>query len=183
MALPLLTDSTMPVNFCRAGIGCARAMADHLGHRLHMVSDVHEELWRQTRSFPALESLLEVWPRTPVRELDLELKADVARVLKARRSPGEHPSEDRGEVATVFYAERRRNDGEGFEVVTDDGFGKRLARDRGLAVLTTPKLVAQMASQEAISMKDGERVWRHCFSNRDLWKEFAAAVDREREQA
>jgi hypothetical protein len=97
----LLTDSTMPVSFCKAGIGCARAMAQFLGANVYMVEDVHEELERLAESLPALKSLLEDWPPNPIRELDLPLKVKVAAALKARRIPGAHQAEDRGETATI----------------------------------------------------------------------------------
>jgi hypothetical protein len=171
----LLTDSTMPVSFCKAGIGCAKAMAKHLGSSVHMVDEVHLELERKAEEIAALKSFLEEWPPNPVRQLDVELKAQVAQVLKARQVPGQHPDEDRGEVATVFYANERREEGELFDVVTDDGFGKQLARDRGLEVVTTASITIDLVRAEVLSLKDGKRVWQECTS-RAQWARFEEAV-------
>jgi len=178
----LLTDSTMPVSFCKAGIGCARAMASFLGAEVHMVKDVHEELERLAGELPALKSLLEDWPSNPIRELDLALKANVAATLKARRIPGMHQAEDRGETATIFYAEQRRASGELFQIITDDGYGKQLARDRRFKLLTTPALVLQMVCNDALSPADGKRVWQRS-TPRGKWKEFDSALARQRASA
>jgi hypothetical protein len=169
----------MPVSLCRAGIGCARAMAEFLGTRLHMVVDVHAELQRLARDLPALETLLEGWPPNPIRQLDLDLRAEVATAIKARHIPGQHYQQDRGEIATVFYASRRRDGGEIFDIVTDDNFGKELARDRGFSLVTTPSLAVQMVCQGALTFRDGKRVWQQCFTNRSRWKDFEQAVVRE----
>lgn len=169
----------MPVSFCKAGIGPARAMAGFLGDRVHLVEDVLAELERLAEDLPALAALLERWPSTPVRELDLNLKADVAVALKARRISGSHPDEDKGEIATVFFAEHRRDLGEEFAIATDDSYGKRLARDRGFEILTTPVLALQMICAEALSEVDGKRVWQRSTS-RSRWKDFGPALDRER---
>lgn len=177
MASLLLTDSTMPMSFCRAGGGCALAMAEYLGSTVHMVSDVHEELTRLSTDLPALMKLLETWPRTPIRELDLELKMNVATAMKAQRVPGQHPGEDLGETATVFYAARQRERGETFEIVTDDSYGKRLARDRGFTPVTTATLTLAMVREEALSSPEGKRVWRECVS-RSQWSAFDSALAR-----
>ncbi|HSK49597.1 MAG TPA: hypothetical protein VK889_03785 [Solirubrobacterales bacterium] len=175
MSALLLTDATMPVSFCKAGIGSARVMAAHLGPRVHMVEDVHLELQRLAASLPALETLLEDWPPNPVRELGLDLKARVAQVIRARQIPGHHPDEDRGELATIFYAAQRREAGEAFEVITDDRFGKQLARDRGLGLVTTPQLVIELVTAGQLPKKEGERVWRYC-TPRKAWSRFHEEV-------
>lgn len=175
MAQLLLTDSTMPVSFSKAGSRSARAMAMHLGDRVHMVSDVYVELQRLARRLPALARLLEDWPPNPVLELDVSLKADVAAAIKARHIPGQHLDEDRGELATVFYAASRRDTGEDFKVITDDSYGKTLARDRGLELVTTAEIVLEMVQAEDLSHADGKRVWRQCVSKR-RWNEFDSAL-------
>jgi hypothetical protein len=152
-------------------------MAEYLGLSVHMVKDVHEELERLSDTLPALKTLLEDWPRNPVRELDLDLKADVAAAMKARRIPGQHPNEDRGETATVFYAARRRDQGEVFDVLTDDTYGKQLVRDRGFALVTTASLTIEMVRGDALSSSDGKRVWRLCVG-RSRWNDFDVALAR-----
>lgn len=140
-----------------------------------MVEDVNVELERLASSLPALDALLRDWPPNPVRELGLSLKADVASAIKARQVPGQHPSEDVGEVATVLYAARRREEGEIFDVLTDDRYGKELARDRGLTFVTTPRLVVDMVAANALAEHDGKRVWQECVP-RKAWGEFEKAL-------
>lgn len=128
---------------------------------------------------PALATLLEHWPSTTVRDLDSNLKGDVAAALKARQVPGGHADEDKGEIATVFYATVRRDLDERFAIVTDDNYGKQLARDRGFDILTTPALTLQMVCAEAFSEAEGKRVWQQA-TGRQKWKEFESALARER---
>jgi hypothetical protein len=142
-----------------------------------MVRDVHEELERLSSDLPALEKLLSGWPRNPIRELDMGLKAEVAAAMKARCVPGQHPDEDRGETATVFYAAKRRDQGETFDIVTDDSYGKQLAGDRGFSLITTAALTIEMVREGALSSSDGKRVWRQCVS-RSRWKAFDIALAR-----
>lgn len=175
----LLTDSTMPVSFCAAGSNCALAMLGYFGHRLHMVAEVRDELERKAIAdgSPALRRFLDEFPEERVRVLDRELAVKVAVAKKVIQLPGAHPNEDLGEVASVFYAAQCRDAGEVFAVVTDDGEGKKLARDRALEVITTASLVLEMVDAEAFPYADGERVWRKCVG-RKRWKEYRAAVER-----
>lgn len=152
-------------------------MAEYLGDSVHMVSDVHQELRRLSSDLPALARLLEDWPRNPIRELDMVLKAEVAAAMKVRQVPGQHPNEDLGETATVFYAARRRDQGETFEIVTDDGYGKQLVRDRGFTLVTTADLTIEMVRAKALSSPEGKRVWRTCVG-RSRWSEFDDALAR-----
>ena len=172
----LLTDSTMPVSFCDAGANLAGSLLTYLGDRLHMVADVHEELERKAEGSAALRAFLGAFPDERVRVLDLSVAAKVAEARKAVSVAGTHPREDVGEIASVFYAEVRREQGEEFTVITDDHYGKTLARDRQLKVVTTPSLVVEMVCAEALAYADGERVWRACFTNRDKWKGFGERV-------
>jgi hypothetical protein len=153
-------------------------MAHFLGTQVHMVKDVHEELERIGKGLPALKALLDEWPPNPIRELSLELKATVAAAMKARQIPGQHPDEDRGETATVFYAAQQRGLGEVFSIVTDDVYGKQLARDKKFEVLSTPALTLDMVRSSALSSADGKRIWRHCV-RQSRWKDFDAALARE----
>ncbi len=174
----LLTDSTMPVSFCSAGANSARSMLSYLGERLHMVADVREELERKAEGSAALRAFLDDFPGHRVRVLDLSLLAEVAEARKAVSVAGAHPREDVGEIASVFYADARRRHGEEFAVITDDRYGKTLARDRRLEVVTTPSLVVEMVCAEALPYADGARVWRACFTNRDKWQGFGEQVRR-----
>lgn len=172
----LLTDSTMPVSFCAAGANLARAVLEYLGERLYMVADVREELERKADGSAALHAFLSEFPDERVRALDLSTAARVAEAKKAVTVAGAHPREDLGEIASVFYAEARREQGEEFAVITDDHYGKTLARDRKLKVVTTPGLVVEMVCAEALAYADGDRVWRGCFTNRSKWNGFGDSV-------
>lgn len=153
-------------------------MVDYFGDRLHMVADVHAELERLSEGFAPLTRFLEDWPAGRIRQLSPELTLKVAASIKVRQVPGQHIKEDQGETATVFYAEARRGDGEVFEVITDDGYGKTLARDRRFRPITSPSIVVQMVCAGALAYRDGQRVWQQCFANnRARWKQFRTQVE------
>lgn len=173
---PLLTDSTMPFNFCKAGYPAAQAMVDYFGDRLHMVGDVYAELERLADGFVALQRFVEAWPKERTRQIGPELTLKVAAVIKVRQVHGQHSKEDLGETATTLYAEQRRDAGEAFEIVTDDGYGKTLARDRGFSPITTPTIVIEMVCAEALTYQDGQRVWQQCFTNRARWGLFKTRI-------
>jgi len=80
-----------------------------------------------------------------------------------------------GEIATVLYAAKRRDEGEIFDVLTDDRYGKTLARDRGLTLITTSHLVVDMVAANAMPEQDGKRVWRECVP-RKAWGNFEQAL-------
>jgi hypothetical protein len=175
----LLSDATMPVNFCKAGANCALAMLEHFGSRIFMVADVHEELARHGESSPAVKKLIDRWPTTQVLGLDLDLTTNVASILKLTRLTGDHPKADAGEVATVLFAAKCRDEGmREYVVVTDDRFGIDVARDRKLPLQNSPQVIVEMVCADSLSFADGDRVWRHCFTNRAKWSAYREAVAR-----
>jgi hypothetical protein len=175
----LLTDSTAPVNFSKAGGNCAIAMLQHLGARLHMVAEVHEELVRLAKESVSLQRFVDEFPADRIRSLSRELTAMVGAAQKAMNAAGTHPREDIGEIATVFYAEQRRDEGEVFDLITDDHTGRTLASDRSLKVITTPSLIVEMVCAGALDYSDGNRVWQSCFTNRAKWKGFRERIERD----
>lgn len=173
----LLCDATLPVNFCKAGLPSAQAMADYLGDRVFVVDEVHEELTRLADSLIPLKSFLKTWPPNDPVRLEPALRLQVSSLVVVR--PRSHPREDRGETATVVYAEHRRDEaGEHFTILTDDRWGGQLARDRGLSCQNCPQLLVEMVCASALSFKDGQRVWQTCFTDRKKWKGFREAVGR-----
>jgi hypothetical protein len=176
----LLSDATMPVNFCLAGLPAAKAMAEFLGERVHVVDEVHDELTRiAEEGLVPLQTLLESWPANEVIRLDPSLRAQIAPVIQLRELQDRHPKEDRGETATVLYAEQRLDHGERFDILTDDGWGRQIAADRTLRCHNTPALIVSMVGADALSYKDGQRVWQKCFTSQTKWKAYREAVARE----
>lgn len=177
----LLTDASVPYNFCKAGYAFGEKLAKHLGDDVHMVRDVHEELKGLAESLPALAKLIEWWPPHDPRDLSPQLTLEVADILSLNESLGKHPDEDKGETATVLYAEQRRQEGENFTLLLDDHGGQRLARDRGLkSIVNTPTLVVDMTCEEVLTYNEGARVWRNAFTNQKKWAAFKGEVQQRR---
>jgi hypothetical protein len=176
----LLSDATMPVNFCKAGAHYGLKLLEHFGDRLFVVEDVFEELERHAETSAAVRRLVEEWPSGQVRSLEVDLSAQVASILSIRHVAGDHPETDLGEVATVLFAARSRDAGTGeYVVVTDDNYGKELARDRGLDLRTTPQTIVELVCAGTLTFDDGDRVWRQCFTNRSRWAGYRDALARE----
>lgn len=167
----------MPVNFCKAGANSALAMLKHFEESIFLVADVHEELTRHAKKSAAIKRLMEEWPTDQILELDLDLTVEVASILKLRQMIGRHPRSDAGEIATVLFAAKARAQGTAeYTVVTDDTFGKELARDRSLGLRTSQQVIVEMVCAGSLSYQDGERVWRQCFANRSKWSSYRPAV-------
>ena len=60
-------------------------------------------------------------------------------------------------------------------MITDDSYGKMLARDRGLGLVTTAEIALEMVQAGALSHPDGKRVWRQCVS-KARWNDFDLAL-------
>lgn len=141
--------------FCRCaecGEAALLAAADHLRPRLRVVGDVARELRRRRTKPPhLLLKNLDTIPlpdADPVLITDAAMLDDIERILKRKRArdlkrnPGAeqvHPDADRGEIATALVAAAQ-----GWPVLMDDGFGKNLARERGVQVFTTQDLAAEL---------------------------------------
>ena len=142
-----------------------------------MVKYVEGELERHTAGKPTLDRFLRELEQSRVRHLGFELTVQVAQILQARAEPGAHPDEDLGETATVLYAEERAAAGEKFTVVTDDRSGKDLARQRSLTCVDSPAVIKEMVRTGAMSVDDGKRVSRECFSQPNRQRDFGRELE------
>lgn len=156
----LLSDSTLPVNFCKCGLALAEKFADYFGDQIHIVHDVRVELIRNPWKITALDEFLKIWPRTAVIHVSETIREELSDIQKINRRNFIHDNEDIGEYATVFHArDALKVDGTKFTILTDDGDGKMLARREGLVVSDTPSLVIEMAVAQHLSEQEACAVW------------------------
>jgi hypothetical protein len=137
--------------FCRlaeAGEAVFDVAVEFLRAKVQIVEDVNRELRRRAEA-PAHNRLhrlgvLGVPTTEPISITDGVLLARIQEILDGRRAmkPG-HPLEDRGEIVTALVA-----GSEGFAVLMDDGFGRRLAAREGVEVFTTADLALELAARE-----------------------------------
>ena len=153
--------------FCRlaaAGEGPLEAAAEYLRPNVRIVEDVRKELRRRSRT-PlharlARLALLDVPEGDAVTITDRSVLADIATILDGRRrsKPG-HEDEDRGEVSTALAAAAL-----GWPVLMDDGFGKRLAAQRRVAVFTTQDLAIELAATDRLGARFAFGLYRIVYS-------------------
>ena len=141
------------------------ALRGYLGERARITREVQRELLRlaHQEAFASLAEHLRpqadefgrgAWPKT-TKPLPDGLKADFTNLLALKHAIGEHDWAHTGEIATVLMAEHRGAD----LMLIDDGWGGRLARSRGLRVMSTARLVLEMVVAEALGEDDGFRVF------------------------
>jgi predicted nucleic acid-binding protein len=167
--------------FCRlaeAGEAVFDVAEEFLRAKVQIVEDVNRELRRRAEA-PAHNRLhrlgvIGVPTTEPISITDSALLARIQAILDGRRSmkPG-HPLEDRGEVVTVLVA-----GSEGFPVLMDDGFGRRLAAREGVEVFTTQDLALEVAARELCRPVHGWALYRRINSDatKKAFEEAVAAL-------
>ncbi len=132
----------------------------YLGQRARITREVRRELLRlaEQGAFSSLAEHLRpqagetrgAWPKA-TKPIPDALKPGFANLLALKHALGEHDWEHSGEIATVLIAEHRRVD----LVLIDDGWGKSLAKARGLQVMSTARLAQEMVVSNGLSEDDG----------------------------
>lgn len=109
-----------------------------------------------------------------------DISVRVAEILVVRNGPHArvHDLEDEGEIATVLHAEHARaEEGIDYQVLTDDGFGKRYADERDLTWTNTPMLVVEMVCAGSLSFAHGRKVWQES-CGRKAWPGYEPAISK-----
>jgi predicted nucleic acid-binding protein len=149
--------------FCRvaeAGEAHLELAAEYLRANVKVTEDVRKELRRRAgmskhQRLKRLQ-LLDVPEGDAVTITDAKMLGQMITILDSRRrlKPG-HEDEDRGEVSTVLTAVEN-----GWPVLMDDGFGQKLAAQRGVAVYTTEDLAVEMVAGGHMKALHGYGVYR-----------------------
>lgn len=151
----VLLDASPFYRFCEAQL--LPHLAAYLRDNALITPEVVAELRRGARAkaHVGLRYLeLARWP-AETAALPVRLQSEFLDYSRAARQKDDPPSKHAGEISTVLMATHL---GAGV-VVIDDLFGKRLARDRGVARLSTAQLAAEMVVETALSADDGFRVF------------------------
>lgn len=151
----VLLDASPFYRFCEAQL--LPDLAAYLRDNAVVTPEVAVELRRGARAKAHLGlRYLELtgWP-AETAALPPHLQREFLDYSRAARQNDDPPSKHAGEISTVLMAAHL---GAGVAVI-DDLFGKRLARDRGVARLSTAQLVAEMVAERALADDDGFRVF------------------------
>lgn len=173
----VLLDTSVIVNFADAGM--LIPLARYLEERAVITLDVRRELTRLAGSTrPELATLDRLkWPTGEAIALPPDLLADADALRKVHAEPGEHESAHLGEISTALIAPRLPN----AIVVMEDGFGKRLCRNRGTPRLSSAQLAAEMVAAGALDRDSGFAVFDVATPAGIGHTEFEEAVSRARE--
>ena len=154
----VLLDASPLCRFAECSL--LEALREYLGSRARITREVERELLRlsEEAAFASLATQLRppadetrgAWPKA-TKPMPNALKADFANLLALKHAIGEHDWAHAGEIATVLIAEYRQAD----LVLIDDGWGKSLAKGRGLLVMSTARLAQEMVVASALSEDDG----------------------------
>lgn len=154
----VLLDASPLCRFAECSLlGALRA---YLSSRARITREVERELLRlaEQDAFASLAEHLRpqagetrgAWPKT-TKPIPNALKTDFANLLALKHAVDEHDWKHTGEIATVLIAEHRGAD----LVLIDDGWGKSLAKGRGLRVMSTARLALEMVVAGALSEDNG----------------------------
>lgn len=147
----VLLDATVPHRFCEAQM--LPQLIKYLNTNAQVTPEVDGELKNSSRwdDFAGLRLLQHVgWPKV-TDPLPQHLRSDYEHYRRAVQQPGDPPTKHIGEITTVMMAEHLRAD----LVIMDDEFGKRLAKKKGLARISTAQLVVEMTVHGALNEGEG----------------------------
>lgn len=172
-------DSTVFFNFGEAG-GLI-PLVQYLGERARIVNEVEDELRRNSTfdeySFLAVLDRINGWP--PVESVDvtptqMQQVFDIQRVV---RDPGDHELKHLGEIASVVAA----CDDERMPVVSDDGLARKMCAVRGMPLINSADLAAEMTAADAIDLQMARAIHddfcRFHHVKRDFGDDVGAAQD------
>jgi hypothetical protein len=168
-------DATVPMAFAK--VGAAQAFLDYVGERTLLVRDVLDELRRHRQRFSNLCPLIAFFEAEGDRRvLDLAPRHVLAvdDLAAVHHAPGDPPTRNRGEIATVYGAIALRRQCRGVLVGMDDHLGKQLCRQRRIPAADTPSLLVEMVCAGALTYETGGRIWRSGLfdNNRTAWRAY-----------
>ncbi len=184
----VLADTMVFCNVLRALTPTALIdVLDYMHTTLAIVSDVHREMDGLSRGpFPGLQDLKTVelvghYLRGPALPLAPDLVADVELIVEHSgfftRSADDAAKKNWGEVATILAASRLR-----VPVLMDDREGQRFARQRGVDVLPTRRLIVEMHVHGAMTFGAGFAVWQACQASNREQRCYSKAIETVRAQ-
>ena len=151
----VLLDATVPHRFCEAQL--LPDFIAYLKHNAWITPEVEGELQQSARSrrWAGLRVLEHAaWPRV-TDQLPPDLRHEFEDYRRAAQQPSEPNHKHIGEIATVLMAWHLGAD----LVITDDGFGKTLAKIKKVPSLNSPRLTYEMVGRGHLTEAEGYRVF------------------------
>lgn len=154
----VILDTSIPRRFSQPGIGCLYKLVSFLGDRACACSEVVRELQQgsNARDAQELRNVLNKtrWP-SDLGGVPPGRLSEATRILAELREPGDPPTKNVGEVATVLVAKTR-----GISLILmDDRDGRKLARVRGIQTISAAQLAIHMTAAAALDYEEGLQVF------------------------
>jgi len=129
----------------------------YLGTKAAISREVETELIRNARNddYAFLRALQHVQPPVDVADLSPKSAEELLDRVRAAQKPGDHPDAHKGEISIVLLAVELGDT----LVVCDDPQGKRLAKKKEIARLSTPQLAAEMVAVGKLSHAAGVAIF------------------------
>lgn len=140
--------------FFRFGeVGYLLELVGYVGAKAAITREVETELLRNARKddYAFLRALQLVQPPIDVIDLSPKSAEELLDRVRAARKPDDHPDAHKGEISTVLLGTEL----EGTLVICDDPLGKRLAKKKAVARLSTVQLAAEMVGVGKLSHEQG----------------------------
>lgn len=155
----LLADTSVLINFVKAGQTHVEALVRFGGSSLYVTSGVMREMKRRVDRFPLLRVVIRIWPESQTRSLPGHVERLVSDHLELLNEFGDFPDEHRGEVETVFYAKDQLDNGqERYRLLMDDGDGRDLA-EGNFELCRSSEIVCEVVADGFLTVEQG---WRVC---------------------
>jgi hypothetical protein len=128
-----------------------------LGAKAAISREVETELLRNAPKddYAFLRVLQHLQPPLDVADLSPKSAEELLDRVRAARKPGDHPDAHKGEISVVLLAVELGDT----LVVCDDPLGKRLAKKKEIARLSTPQLAAEMVAIGKLSHEAGVAIF------------------------
>jgi hypothetical protein len=164
----LLADSSILYDYFKAGTKQSEVLAHAIGDRLSIVRDVDEELKTCGSEFrTGRDAFLGACTPT-LLDLPPKVTLQVNDILKWHIKWGEK-HKDRGETATVLYAEHVWLEGEtDYLVLMNDRDGLRLAEEHDVTTVDGERLLEEILGEDLLTEDEGREVW---LNMNDSWCE------------
>lgn len=146
----------------------------YLAAKAAITREVETELLRNARKdkYAFLRALQHLQPPLDVLDLSPKSAEELLDRVRAARKPGDHPDAHKGEISVVLLAVELGDT----LVICDDPLGKRLAKKKGIARLSTVQLAAEMVAVGELSHEAGVAIFTDSAGGADP-KYFDTAVN------
>jgi hypothetical protein len=155
----LIADTSVLFRFFQAGADVTRTLMSAIGHRIHIVEWVDQEIecYRNDARFAdGIAAFRQAQVNSPL-EPQLDVTRQVRRVVDMQRKYGMGTA-DMGEYETVLLAEHHAAAGVDYLILMGDGGGRNMARQHNLPHVSSYQFVVELVHRSVLTRGQGVAV-------------------------